>query len=128
VNSGFLNVRARKINVEDQMRLSKIGLLAVFLAVIFPQLLAYPTDKKPKITMEQARATAVAKAPGDVKSAELEREHGKLVYSFDIKTTSGVREIQVDANTGVIVSDQVESAADEAREASKERSKSAPKK
>ena len=110
------------------MRLSKIGLLTVFLVVTFTQLLAYTADKKLRITMEQARATAVAKAPGDVKSAELEREHGKLVYSFDIKTTSGIREIQVDANTGVIVSDEVESPADEAKEASKERNKSAPKK
>ena len=78
--------------------------------------------------MEQARATAVAKAPGDVKSSELEREHGKLVYSFDIKTTSGIREIQVDADSGVIVSDEVESAADEAKETARERNKSTPKK
>ena len=78
--------------------------------------------------MEQARATAVAKAPGEVKSAELEREHGKLVYSFDIKTTSGIREIQVDANTGAIVSDEIESASDEAKEAAQERNKPAPKK
>src|SRR4051812_16170953 len=91
---------------------------------------AQQTDKasKPKITMQQARATARAKASGKVKSAGLEKEHGKLVYSFDIENDAGIREIQVDAYSGVIVSDQVETAADEAREAAAERKKSAPKK
>ena len=84
---------------------------------------AQQTDKasKPRITMQQARATATAKASGKVKSAELEKEHGKLVYSFDIVTDAGIREIQVDAYSGVIVADQVETAADEAREAAQER-------
>jgi hypothetical protein len=82
-------------------------------------------SSKPKITMRQARATATAKAPGKVKTAELEKEHGKLVYSFDIETAAGIREIQVDAYSGAIVSDQVETAADEAQEAAAERKKSA---
>ena len=77
--------------------------------------------KKPKITMEQARATASAEAPGTIKSAELEKEHGKLVYSFDIATAGGIREIQVDANSGEIVSNEMESAADEAKEAAHEK-------
>lgn len=91
---------------------------------------AQQTDQssKSKITMQQARATATAKASGKVKSAELEKEHGKLVYSFDIETVAGIREIQVDAYSGAIVSDQVETAADEAREAAAERKKSASKK
>jgi hypothetical protein len=91
---------------------------------------AQQTDKpsKSKITMQQARATATAKASGKVKSAELEKEHGKLVYSFDIETDAGIREIQVDAYSGDIVSDQVETAADESREAAAERKKAASKK
>jgi uncharacterized membrane protein YkoI len=38
-----------------------------------------------KISLETARATALSKVPnGTVKASELEREHGKLIYSFDI--------------------------------------------
>jgi hypothetical protein len=84
-------------------------------------------NRKPKITMEQARATALSKVPGEVKSAELEKEHGKLVYSFDVETKAGIREIQVDAYTGVIVADHVESAAAEAKEAAQENKKVMPK-
>ena len=72
---------------------------------------------KPKITMAQARATALKKAPGKVKSAELEKEHGKLIYSFDIATAkSGITEVNVDAINGKIVAVQHESAAKEAAE------------
>jgi uncharacterized membrane protein YkoI len=72
-----------------------------------------------KITEAQATTTALAKTPrGTVKSSELEREHGRLVWSFDISQPSqkGVTEIQVDAKTGKIVSMKKESAAQEMKE------------
>ena len=59
-----------------------------------------------KITEDAARATALAKVPGGmVKSFELEREKGKLLYSFDIATKgkSGIDEVQVDAITGALI-------------------------
>ena len=75
------------------------------------------SEMKPKITMAQARATALKKAPGKVKSEELEKEHGKLIYSFDIATSkSGITEVNVDAINGKIVAVQHESAAQEAKE------------
>ena len=79
-------------------------------------------QKEAKITMEQARATALKKVPnGTIDSAELEREHGKLIYSFDIKTAKpGVTEVQVDAINGKVVSVKHESAAHEAAEKKKE--------
>jgi uncharacterized membrane protein YkoI len=76
-----------------------------------------------KVTEAQATATALAKVPqGKVKSAELERENGKLVWSFDIAQprVSGVMEIQVDAMSGAIVSVKKETRAEEAREAKSE--------
>lgn len=78
---------------------------------------------KPKITMAQARATALKKAPGKVKSQELENEHGKLIYSFDIAspTTSGVTEVNVDAINGKIVAVQHETAAKEKAEKATEK-------
>src|ERR1700710_2910136 len=61
--------------------------------------------KKAKITLDAARATALAQVPnGTVKSEELEREHGKLIYSFDIVVPgkSGIEEVNVSAVTGKV--------------------------
>jgi uncharacterized membrane protein YkoI len=73
-----------------------------------------------KITREEATKTALTKVPnGRIKTAELEKEHGRLIWSFDISMpkSTKITEIQVDANTGKIVSTQVETLADQAKEA-----------
>ena len=74
--------------------------------------------KQEKISMEKAREIAQAKdLNGTIESAELEKEHGKLVYSFDIRNPTGtITEVQVDAKTGKIVSVEEEDAAAEAKE------------
>ena len=76
--------------------------------------------KHAKITKAEAEQIALAKVShGIVKSAEIEREKGHLVWSFDI-ARSGARditEILVDAKTGKIVSTQTESLRDQAKEA-----------
>lgn len=82
---------------------------------------AATTATKPKITMKQARAIALKKSPGTVKSAELENEHGKLIYSFDIATSAkNITEVNVDALNGKIVALQQENAAKEAAEKKQE--------
>ncbi|MEZ4417065.1 MAG: PepSY domain-containing protein [Gemmatimonadota bacterium] len=66
-----------------------------------------------------ARRTALARVPGgEIESAELEREEGRLVYSFDIEVDGeeGVQEVWVDATTGAIVRVEHESAEHEAAE------------
>jgi Peptidase propeptide and YPEB domain len=73
-------------------------------------------SKEAKITMEQAQETALANEGGKIQSKEIEREKGKLIYSFDIKMADGVHEVNVDAMTGEVVEDTVESAAAEAKE------------
>jgi Peptidase propeptide and YPEB domain len=73
-----------------------------------------------KVTEADARTTALAKVPnGTVQSSSLEKEHGKLVWSFDIAqpTTKDLTEIQVDATSGSIASIKKESPAQEAKEA-----------
>ena len=63
-----------------------------------------------KISAADAKRTALAKVPGGrVKASELERENGKLLYSFDIATKGkpGIDEVQVDALTGQIIGDVV---------------------
>ena len=77
-----------------------------------------------KITRAQAEQTAMAKVPnGTIKEGELEKEKGKLIWSFDIATpgTSDITEVAVNAITGEVVSVDKESAADEAKEKKKEK-------
>ncbi|MCA1814974.1 MAG: PepSY domain-containing protein [Acidobacteria bacterium] len=72
-----------------------------------------------KISMKEARAKALERVPGGrVKAGELEREKGRLIYSFDIRPAkgSGIDEVQVDAITGEIVSVDHETPAKEATE------------
>jgi uncharacterized membrane protein YkoI len=81
-----------------------------------------PADlsKEAKVTLESARKTALAAVRGGkIQSEELEREKGKLVYSFDIKVgkKSGVEEVAVDALTGKIVEKKHETAKAEKAEA-----------
>jgi hypothetical protein len=73
-----------------------------------------------KISEADARTTALAKVPGGtVSSSELEKEHGKLIWSFDIAKvgSKNVTEVQVDAKTGKIVSTKIETADKEQSEA-----------
>ena len=80
-------------------------------------------SREAKITMEQAQKTALDKEAGKIQSKEIEREKGKLIYSFDIKMADGIHEVNVDAMTGEVVEDQVESAADEAKEKAADKKK-----
>ncbi len=86
-------------------------------------------EKQAKVTKEQATKTALARVPnGTIKEAELEKEKGKLIWSFDIAKpgAKGITEVQVDAITGKVVSVTHESASAEAAEKKAEQGK--PKK
>ena len=87
-------------------------------------------QKEAKISMEKAREIALKKvAGGKIESGELEREHGKLIYSFEIKTSKpGVTEVNVDAMDGKIVNVEKESAAKEAAEKKHEAKEKGPAK
>jgi uncharacterized membrane protein YkoI len=80
--------------------------------------------KEAKISMRKAKSIALKTVPGGkISSAELEKEGGKLIYSFDIKTTAGgITEVNVDAINGKVVAMQNESPAKEAAEKQKEAS------
>jgi uncharacterized membrane protein YkoI len=76
-----------------------------------------------KVSKAVATRTALSRVPGaQVKSAEIEREHGRLIWSFDLAQPgkTGITEVQVSAITGKIVSQQHESGAHEAAEAAAE--------
>ncbi len=79
-----------------------------------------------KVTSGDARKTALAtfkdSSKATVKDAELEAEHGCLVYSFDIELAGqrGVQEVQIDAGNGKVVSSKHESPKAEAAEKAKD--------
>ena len=59
--------------------------------------------KTAKITEARAAAIAQQQVPnGKIRGLELEREHGALIYSFEIKVAGkpGITEVNVDAMTG----------------------------
>lgn len=77
------------------------------------------TATAPPVARQQAEKTALARVPGGtVKSAELEKEHGRQVWSFDIaqRGTTDLREVLVDAHTGAVLADDIETAEQEAAE------------
>ena len=65
-----------------------------------------------KITLEQARATALKTERGTIVEQELEIEGGHLRYSFDVKVGKIVREVGVDAKTGKVLEDSVDNGND----------------
>ena len=76
--------------------------------------------KQAKITKAEAEQIALAKVShGIVKSAEIEKEKGHLVWSLDIAQpgTHDITECLIDAKTGKIISTQTESPRDQAKEA-----------
>lgn len=63
-----------------------------------------------RVTLAQARATALKARAGTVTDQELEREKGGsgLRYSFDIKSGGKTYEVGVDAKTGAVLENAVE--------------------
>ena len=77
-------------------------------------------QKEARMTMTDARAMALATVPNStVQAGEIEREGGKLIYSFDMKVAgkTGIDEVNIDAMTGKLVSHQHETPKDERAEA-----------
>jgi uncharacterized membrane protein YkoI len=98
-----------------------LGMVLGFAAAAFA---AQPIEaelmKQAKITKAEAEHIALAKVHhGSIQSAEIEKEKGHLVWSFDIARpgTHDITEILVDAKTGKIISTQTESPRDQAKEA-----------
>jgi len=79
--------------------------------------------KEAKVSEATARVTALAQVPnGTVKSSEIERENGKLIYSFDITVPgkTGIEEVNVNAIDGAVVGREHETPKSEKKEAKSE--------
>jgi uncharacterized membrane protein YkoI len=77
-------------------------------------------QKEARMTMADARALALKTVPNaTIQAGEIEREGGKLIYSFDMKTAgkSGIDEVNIDAMTSKVISKAHETPKDEKAEA-----------
>lgn len=86
--------------------------------------------KEAKVSEAMARATALKEVPGGaVKGHELEKEDGKLIWSYDITVAgkSGVEEVHIDAITGKMLKHEHETPADEKKEAAADAAKAKAK-
>lgn len=86
--------------------------------------------KKAKISLDSARTIATHRvANATIASQELEREHGRLIYSFDMKVAgkAGVEEVNVNALNGRIVGVSHEGPAAEKKEAAMEKKEASKK-
>lgn len=111
------------------MKATTLGAAAVALLVAGSSAFAQGSYKKEipdslakhaKVTEEVAAKAALARVPkGEIQTVELEREKGKLIYSYDIKVAgkSGIDEVGVSAVTGKVVAFAHETPADEKKEA-----------
>lgn len=104
-----------------------VALAALSSLVLAPAFAGEPSQvalmRQAKVSKAVATRTALSRVPGGrVESAEIEREHGRLIWSFDLAQAgkAGITEVQVSAVTGKIVSEQHESGAHEAAEAAAE--------
>ena len=83
------------------------------------------------ITEAAASATAMKEVPGGkIESHELERENGKLIYSFDLSVADkeGIEEVNVDAMTGAMVAHEHETPSQIAKEKAADAKAAAKKK
>jgi uncharacterized membrane protein YkoI len=63
-------------------------------------------EAQARIGKPEAEKIALTRAPnGTIKEGELEKEKGRLIWSFDIATpdSKDITEVQVDAQTGQVV-------------------------
>ena len=81
-------------------------------------------EKEAKVSIADAKKIALKKVKGRIESGELEREYGKLIYSFDIRVPhkTGITEVAVNAIDGSILNVHHETPAKEAAEKKQEAS------
>jgi len=114
------------------MKLVKTPILALTLGAIWApfNLVAQQSEaellKQARVTKHQAKRIALARVKhGTIKSAELEKENGVLIWSFDVAQSGkkDLTEVWVDATTGKIAAVDVETPISEKKEAAENKVK-----
>jgi hypothetical protein len=74
--------------------------------------------KQAKISIEEARKIALEKVRGTITEEEIEKEHGVIVYSIEIRDENGKTfDVEVDVKTGKIVRVEEENEDDDEEDA-----------
>src|SRR5438105_3690498 len=84
------------------------------------------SPSRAKISRSDAERAALARVPnGVIKEGELEKEHGRLIWSFDIASSGSkdITEVHVDAITGEVIATEKESETHEAGEKKQKKEK-----
>ncbi len=107
---------------EDQMKTMGVRIVLGSLLGLAFGFNGSAAGKAPKLSLEQATAIASKAVAGTIKSSEFEHELGQDVYSFDIiGADHAIHEVLINANSGMIVSNKIESASAEAKEAAEDK-------
>ena len=115
-----------------RMKLIKVSIIALALATSWTSfnLWAQQSEaellKQARVTKHQAKRIALARVKGGtIKSAELEKENGVLLWSFDIAQPGkkNVTEVWVDATTGKITAVDIETPIGQKKEAAEDKAK-----
>ncbi|MCB1024764.1 MAG: PepSY domain-containing protein [Acidobacteria bacterium] len=60
--------------------------------------------KQAKIKKPAAQEIAIKRVPGEIIESEIEKENGKLIWSFDIRGKDGkIYDVEIDANSGKVL-------------------------
>ncbi|GKV69326.1 hypothetical protein NCCP2716_18240 [Sporosarcina sp. NCCP-2716] len=64
----------------------------------------WQNPKYRRISIDQAMTIALQQVPGQVVKAELEYDHGMVIYEVEIRTADGHKyEVKIDAATGSVL-------------------------
>ena len=132
LSQGIITERINAGSVKARMKPIKGSIIAFALAVSWTpfNLWAQQSEaellKQARVTKHQAKRIALARVKhGTIKSAELEKENGMLIWSFDIAQPrkKEITEVWVDATTGKITAVDVETRIGEKKEAAEDKAK-----
>ena len=87
-------------------------------------------EAQAKVTKAEAQKIALEKVPGGtIKEGGIEKEEGKVIWSFDITTTGtqDITEVQVDAMTGQVLDVAKETVAEQEKEKKEDAKKNGKK-
>ncbi len=97
-------------------------MMAMMIAMVFGISALTANAQTKKIGMAKAKAIALKNASGRIQSSELEKEGGKMIYSFDIRNKKGtITEVNVDAYSGKVIAVSEENPKKEAAEKKQEK-------
>lgn len=65
-------------------------------------------EKLATVTLDEAKAAALAAQPGTVTKVELESEDGNVVYDVEVRTSAGTTDLTIDAGNAKVLQTELE--------------------